>query len=75
MGYGLPVVMTPVAAEGTHARPDADALIAWVKSELGSVKAPKHIWLVPQLARNAAGKVSRAGVRDSVRSASLGPPA
>lgn len=28
MGYGLPVVMTPVAAEGTHARPDADALIA-----------------------------------------------
>lgn len=28
MGYGLPVVMTPVAAEGTHARPDVDALIA-----------------------------------------------
>ncbi len=54
---------------------DADALIAWVKSELGSVKAPKHIWLVPQLARNAAGKVSRAGVRDSVLSAPLGPPA
>ncbi len=45
------------------AKTGAEALIAWVKSELGSVKAPKHIWLVPQLARNAAGKVSRAGVR------------
>lgn len=28
MGYGLPIVMTPIAAEGTHARPDTDALIA-----------------------------------------------
>ncbi len=28
MSYGLPVVMTPVAAEGTHANPDVDALIA-----------------------------------------------
>lgn len=28
MGYGLPVVMTPVAAEGIPARPGADALIA-----------------------------------------------
>jgi glycosyltransferase involved in cell wall biosynthesis len=28
MGYGLPVVMTPVAAEGINARPGDDALIA-----------------------------------------------
>lgn len=28
MGNGLPVVMTPIAAEGTYARPGADALIA-----------------------------------------------
>lgn len=28
MGYGLPIVMTPIAAEGVHARPDVDALIA-----------------------------------------------
>lgn len=28
MSYGLPVVMTPVAAEGVHARSDVDALIA-----------------------------------------------
>jgi acyl-CoA synthetase (AMP-forming)/AMP-acid ligase II len=46
----------------------ADEIIAFVKSELGSVKAPKHIWFVPQLERNAAGKVSRAGVRAALLS-------
>ncbi len=34
MGYGLPVVMTPVAAEGIHARPGADALIAATACQL-----------------------------------------
>jgi acyl-CoA synthetase (AMP-forming)/AMP-acid ligase II len=48
------------------AEADADELIAWVKSELGSVKAPKQIWFVSALARNAAGKVSRAGVRSAL---------
>jgi acyl-CoA synthetase (AMP-forming)/AMP-acid ligase II len=38
-------------------------LVAWVKGELGSVKAPKRIWLVERLERNAAGKVSRAAAR------------
>ena len=41
-------------------------LIAWVKAELGSVKAPKRIWIVEHLERNAAGKVSRAAVRASL---------
>jgi fatty-acyl-CoA synthase len=41
----------------------AEQLIAWVKGELGSVKAPKRIWFVDHLERNAAGKVSRGGVR------------
>jgi fatty-acyl-CoA synthase len=45
---------------------DTDELMAWVKSELGAIKAPKRIWLVAQLARNAAGKVSRAGVRSAL---------
>lgn len=44
----------------------ADQLIAFVKDELGSVKAPKRIHVVEQLERNAAGKVSRAAVRESV---------
>jgi len=38
-------------------------LIAFVKAELASVKAPKTIHFVAELPRNAAGKVSRAAVR------------
>ena len=45
---------------------NAAELIAFTKSELGSVKAPKEIHFVPELPRNAAGKVSRAAVRDMV---------
>jgi len=41
----------------------AGELIAFVKAELGSVKAPKTIHFVAELPRNAAGKVSRAAVR------------
>lgn len=43
-----------------------EELIAWVKVELGSVKAPKKVWYVERLERNAAGKVSRAAVRASL---------
>jgi acyl-CoA synthetase (AMP-forming)/AMP-acid ligase II len=38
-------------------------LMAFVKAELGSVKAPKVVHVVAELPRNAAGKVSRAAVR------------
>ena len=41
----------------------APELVAFVKAELGSVKAPKTIHFVTALPRNAAGKVSRAAVR------------
>ena len=41
-------------------------LMAFVKNELGSVKAPKAIHFVAELPRNAAGKVSRAAVRAMV---------
>ena len=40
-----------------------EELIAFVKAESGSVKAPKAIHFVPDLPKNAAGKVSRADVR------------
>jgi fatty-acyl-CoA synthase len=50
---------------------DAAELIAFVKRELGSVKAPKVIHFVPDLPRNAAGKVSRADVRAMVLRMSL----
>ncbi len=45
---------------------EAESLIAWVKAELGSVKAPKRVYFVDHLERNAAGKVSRATVRHSL---------
>jgi acyl-coenzyme A synthetase/AMP-(fatty) acid ligase len=40
--------------------------VAFVKADLGSVKAPKTIHFVTELPRNAAGKVSRAAVRSMV---------
>lgn len=43
-----------------------EELTARVKVELGSVKAPKKVWFVERLERNAAGKVSRAAVRASL---------
>ena len=49
---------------------NAAELIAFVKVELGSVKAPKAIHFVSELPRNAAGKVSRAAVRALVESPS-----
>ena len=45
---------------------NAAELMAFVKAELGSVKAPKAIHFVAELPRNAAGKVSRAAVRDMI---------
>jgi acyl-CoA synthetase (AMP-forming)/AMP-acid ligase II len=48
---------------------DVRELIAFVKAELDSVKAPKEIHFVSELPRNAAGKVSRADVRRMVVSA------
>jgi acyl-CoA synthetase (AMP-forming)/AMP-acid ligase II len=44
----------------------AAELVAFVKADLGSVKAPKTIHFVTELPRNAAGKVSRAAVRSMV---------
>ncbi len=45
---------------------DADDLIAFVKRELDSVKAPKKIYFIDELPRNAVGKVSRSEVKASV---------
>jgi fatty-acyl-CoA synthase len=43
-----------------------EELILLVKGELGPVKAPKRVWFVERLERNAAGTVSRAAVRASL---------
>lgn len=44
-------------------------LIAFVKRELDSVKAPKAVHFVEALPRNAAGKVARGAVREMVHAA------
>jgi acyl-CoA synthetase (AMP-forming)/AMP-acid ligase II len=62
--WGEAVCAALVLAEG--ARVSSTELIAFVKQELGSVKAPKKIWFVASLERNAAGKVSRTGVKTTV---------
>ena len=42
---------------------DADALIAFVKEHLGSVKAPKQVEIWPDLPRSKVGKVLKAEIR------------
>jgi acyl-CoA synthetase (AMP-forming)/AMP-acid ligase II len=53
--------------------PDAaatpEALIAFVKAELGSVKAPKHVVVYDQLPRNAYGKLQKQALVDTARDA------
>ncbi|HYV98692.1 MAG TPA: AMP-binding protein [Gemmatimonadaceae bacterium] len=58
------------AAVVTHSAVSAEELISFVKSELGSVKAPKVVHFVDHLERNAAGKVSRGAVRAAVLNSS-----
>jgi acyl-CoA synthetase (AMP-forming)/AMP-acid ligase II len=58
------------AAVVVRRRVTSEELILWVKGELGSVKAPKRVWFVERLERNAAGKVSRAAVKSSVEGSS-----
>lgn len=45
---------------------DADALIAAVKHELGSVKAPKEIHIFDALPRSPVGKTVKAAVRSEI---------
>jgi acyl-CoA synthetase (AMP-forming)/AMP-acid ligase II len=69
--FGVPdekwgeAINAAVRLTGGAAVSSAD-LMAFVKTELGSVKTPKTIHFVAELPRNAAGKVSRAAVRDAV---------
>jgi fatty-acyl-CoA synthase len=46
---------------------DADALIAFVKEQLGSVKAPKQVEIWPDLPRSKVGKVLKAEIRQRLK--------
>lgn len=63
--WGEAVNAAVVLERGSAVSPSE--LIAFVKKELGSVKAPKAVHIVEELPRNAAGKVSRAEVRDRLK--------
>ena len=63
--WGEAVTAAVVRTSGTMVS-EAE-LIAFVKQELGSVKAPKSIRFLPELPRNAAGKVSRADLKRSIQ--------
>jgi acyl-CoA synthetase (AMP-forming)/AMP-acid ligase II len=56
--WGEAVCAAVVLRKGESLRDEE--LISFVKGDLGSVKAPKKIWFVEHLERNAAGKVNRA---------------
>lgn len=43
--------------------PESDYIVAYCKKELGSIKAPKEVYFVESLPRNAAGKVLKNKIR------------
>ena len=42
---------------------DADALVGWARERLAGFKCPTGVTVVPELPRNATGKVLRAALR------------
>lgn len=73
--FGLPhdkwgEQVTAAVVPTAGATPDPEALIAWVKEHLGSVKAPKAIHVMAALPRNPVGKVLKREVRALVEEAS-----
>ena len=60
--FGEGVVAVLVARAG--AAPDAAALIAELKTKIANFKVPKHLFVVPELPRNAMGKVQKNLLRE-----------
>jgi malonyl-CoA/methylmalonyl-CoA synthetase len=62
-GEGVVAVIVPKPG----ARVDADALVAELKSRIANYKVPKRAFVVPDLPRNAMGKVQKNLLRDAHR--------
>ena len=60
------MVAVVVARPGAPA-PEAAALIAAVKDRIANFKVPKRLFIVPDLPRNAMGKVQKNLLRDQHR--------
>ncbi|MGZ5837036.1 MAG: class I adenylate-forming enzyme family protein, partial [Xanthobacteraceae bacterium] len=50
----------------TNAKLDPDEIIAYVKKELGSVKAPKVVHVFASMPKSAVGKVLKTDIRDRI---------
>jgi len=60
--FGEAVVAVVVAREG--AAPSEDAILSALKQQLAGFKIPKRVFLVPELPRNAMGKVGKTILRE-----------
>jgi malonyl-CoA/methylmalonyl-CoA synthetase len=60
--FGEAVVAVVVARPGSA--PDAATLIAELKAKIANFKVPKHVFVVPELPRNAMGKVLKNLLRE-----------
>jgi malonyl-CoA/methylmalonyl-CoA synthetase len=60
--FGEAVVAVVVAQPGST--PDAATLITELKSKIANFKVPKHVFVVPELPRNAMGKVLKNLLRE-----------
>ena len=54
-GEGVVALIVPKAG----AQPDADALVAQLKTQIAGYKVPKRAFVVAELPRNAMGKVQK----------------
>ncbi len=61
--FGESVVAVVTAAAGTQTAPTEQAIIAALASRLAKFKQPKRVFIVPDLPRNAMGKVQKAELR------------
>ena len=61
-GETVHAFVRPAAGEA----PDPEAVIAWCKERLAGHKTPKGVTLIEALPRNAAGKVLKKDLRDSL---------
>ena len=59
-GEAVAAVIVPAAGASV----DADAIIARSKAELANFKVPKRVFFVPELPRNAMGKVQKNQLRE-----------
>jgi malonyl-CoA/methylmalonyl-CoA synthetase len=64
--FGEAVVAVLVARPG--AAPQAGALIAALKAKIANFKVPKQLFIVPELPRNAMGKVQKNLLREQYKS-------